>query len=472
MRTLVMKFGGSTVGTTRTLTQALDIVLEAAQRWDRLVLVVAALDGITDALIEAAHFAHLGNSRGYRRIVATLRTRHLALIERLPLAPEERSALQADIDRLLFDLLTLYQGIADVLEDALSQARIDRVTSMGERLSARIFASLLRQNKLRGVSIDATDLIITDAVFGNAKPDLSRTAERVVSTLLPMMERGIVPVLTGFIGGTVDGRQTTLGRGGSDYSAAVIAASLQADEVWMWTDVDGVMSADPAQVPGAAVIPALSYAEMAELSYFGARLVHPRMVGTLRSHEIPLRIRNIYHTESPGTLVSATARSNPQIKAATAIRGIGLAAERSGSIAQIAALVDEVLFNAASSRAEVMISAQSSAHSFMAFVIPTSISPDAAQSIEVNLRARLRSEALDLTWTVHPVSIVTAIGAGLDGYSGLSADVLRTLQGIRVFGLAQGPSWCSLSVVVTPGDADVVLHQIHQLTNVNDASAF
>src|SRR5262249_1012335 len=210
MSTLSMKFGGSSVGMTMGLTQLLSIVLNERERWERLMLVVSALDGVTDQLIEAAHLALLNNRRGYRRIVATLRTRHLALIEYLPLGSTERAALQADIDHLLFDMLDVCQNIPVHLSDAEQPEAIDRIITTGERLAARIVAALLRQNNLRGVAIDAGDVIITDDTFGNATPNLSITRERIATNLLPLLNRGIIPVITGFIGATADGKPTTL----------------------------------------------------------------------------------------------------------------------------------------------------------------------------------------------------------------------------------------------------------------------
>src|SRR5690606_14081691 len=154
MAILVMKFGGASVGTTTALTQVLSIVMQEYERWDHLLLVVSALDGVTDALIEAAQLAKLSNRRGYRRIVATLRTRHLALVEQLPLGTNERQALQADIDRLLFDMLDVCQELASYPSEEPVQAAFDEIIGVGERIAARIVATLLRQNKLRGVAID------------------------------------------------------------------------------------------------------------------------------------------------------------------------------------------------------------------------------------------------------------------------------------------------------------------------------
>ncbi|MBC8100275.1 MAG: aspartate kinase [Armatimonadetes bacterium] len=355
MNTLIMKFGGSTIGTTTALSQVLSIVLYEQTRWDNVLLVVSALDGVTDALIEATHLAQLANRRGYRRITATLRTRHLALIEKLPLGAAERAALQADIDTLLYDMLNICQGIADNTTAPMSPATIDAVIGVGEKVAARIIATLLRQNNVRGVAIDTTDLIVTNEVFGNATPDLALTRARIQQNLLPMLARDIIPVLTGFIAGTQSGKPTTLGRGGSDYTASVLAACIQASEVWIWTDVDGIMSADPREIPQARVIPELAYAEMAELAYFGARVLHARMIIPLRDSRIPLRVKNVYKPQQPGTHIHQQAPAIATLKAVTVIQGIALSAERSGSLAGISTLVDDSMFQIMGAHAEVML---------------------------------------------------------------------------------------------------------------------
>jgi len=457
-----MKFGGTSVGMTMGLTQLLSIVLYERERWERLMLVVSALDGVTDQLIEAAHLALLNNRRGYRRIVATLRTRHLALIEHLPLGITERNALQADIDHLLFDMLDACQNMPDNLSEAERPEAIDRIISTGERLSARIVAALLRQNNLRGVAIDGGDVIITDDVFGNATPILPLTRDRIASNLLPLLNRGIIPVITGFIGATENGKPTTLGRGGSDYTASIVGVCSDAQEVWIWTDVDGMMTADPREIPNARVIPLLSYNEVAEMAYFGARILHSRMIIPLRDGRIPLRVRNVFKPQQPGTLVH-TNTTPTGFKAVTTIQGLGLSAFHSGSLAQVAALVDERLSTITGSNTDVMFSSQSAAQTFVCFVIPTNAGPDALHDLQNVLAAPL-SQLNDISpWHMRPVSVVTVVGSRLGEDHELTAQLLSTLAGIRVLALAQGPSRANFSVVVEPEDSDDALIGIHDL---------
>lgn len=458
-----MKFGGSALGSTAALTQVLSIVLHERARWDHLLLVVSALDGVTDALIEAANFAQLGSRRGYRRIAANIRQRHLALIEKLPLGGVERATLHADIDKLLFDFLNLAESLSNALTDHVTPETIDAVVGVGEKLSARIVAALLRQNELRGVAIDTTDLIITDANFGNARPDMAQTRARVAQNLLPMLERSIIPVLTGYIAGTASGKPTTLGRGGSDLSAALLGICAGAEEIWVWTDVDGIMSADPREIAGAHTIPELSYAEMAEMAYFGARVLHSRMVGPLRDHQIALRVKNVFRPQGTGTLISARPATGPALKAVTSIRGVGLASSSSGPLDGLIALTNTAMAETLGGQAEVMLSAQGSANSFACFVIPTAAGPDAAYNLVSTMQARLAGATGPDGWSARQVSVVTAIGDLGGRVTGLTARVLMALDGIPILAMAQNPTGCALSLVVEPEYAEAALGRIHAL---------
>jgi aspartate kinase len=466
MGTLTMKFGGASLSTTSALTQVVSIVLQECERWERLIVVTSALEGVTDALLEATHLAQLSNRRGYRRIVATIRQRHLALIDQLPLGTNEHSVLQADIDRLLFDMLDLCQAMADnSVESSAHTDTIDAIIGVGERIAARIIAALLRENHLRGVAIDTTDIIITDTTFGHARPDMAQTCARIRDNLQPMLERKIIPVITGFIAGTASGQPTTLGRGGSDYTASILASCTGADEVWMYTDVDGMMTTDPREIADAVVIPELSYEEVAELAYFGARILHSRMIDPLREGDIPLRIKNVFKPQQPGTLIHSQARSPgaARIKAVTAIQGVSLTAAQSGPLAGIIALADQVLLECIGSHADVTITAQSSGASLLCFVIPTSAGPDATRNTQAALSQHLQEHPDTSIWQASVVSIVTVIGSDLDRLPRLTAEVLQALDDIPVLALSQGPSRCSLSIVIEPARAETTLYRLHEL---------
>ena len=462
---LTMKFGGSSIGTAAALVRVVDIIIGESQSRERMLIVASALEGVTDMLLDAAQLAQVSNQRGYRRIAATLRTRHMALVEQLPLAPTDRKTLQADIDRLLFDMLEQCQKVADHLNDELSPSLSDSVVALGERLSARIIAALLRQHSIRSVAVDGTDLLITDNVHGNANPNLELTAQRVEALLLPMLERSIIPVVTGYIGTSTEGETTTLGRGGTDITASVLSVLTGADELWIWTDVDGMMSADPHKVPDAHVIDELSYDEAAELAYFGARILHARMIAPLAEKSLPLRIKNIFQPQQPGTLVSSEIdKRESVIKAVTSIQGLSLSRPSSGSMAGITKMVGSTLFETLGMRAEVMISSQSSNSSFLCFVIPTSIGIDGVDRLQQAMREKMAAYPQKMPWSIETVSMVTAIGNSLNQAPALLAKALEKLDGIQVYGFAMGPSNCSLTAVIASPDAPAAVLRIHELT--------
>lgn len=472
MTTLVMKFGGASLGTSAGLAQVLEIIARESSQWDHVLAVVSALDGVTDMLLDAAHFARIDHPRGYRRIAANLRTRHLALVDQLPLDRPDRNTLQADIDQLLSSLLDDCLAIANNLNEELSPIHSDTVVAVGERLSARIIAALLRQKGVRGAAVDGTDVLITDDVHGNANPLFGPTAQRVNAVLMPILQRDMVPVVTGYIGATAAGETTTLGRGGTDYTASVISALLGAEELWIWTDVDGMMSADPRQLPGARPIPFLSYNEAADLAYFGARILHARMIAPLAERKLPLRIKDIFAPEQAGTLVAARpAEDCPAIKAVTSVQGLALRRPMSGSLAGVTRLVGNTLFKTLGMRTEVLIASQSSNSSFICLVIPTSIGVDGVDRLQRALQAKMAEYPEKMPWAIETVALVTAVGGGLNLAPQLMAQVLERLRDIEVYGLALGASNCSITVATAPENARLALARIHGLTVKNGSGS-
>lgn len=464
MAILTMKFGGGSLGTAEALSKVLAIIIAESKNWERVIIVVSALEGVTDMLLEAATQARVGDQRGYRRIAATLRARHLAIADQLPFDVPDRVALKAEIDQLLSDLLDQCQKIANTLHDELLPGMNDAMVAVGERLSARIIAALLRQNHLLGITVDGTELIVTDAVHGNAAPNMSRTADKIKNLLQPMLEREIVPVVTGYIGATEAGATTTLGRGGTDITASVLSALLQADELWIWTDVDGIMTADPRLIPAARVIPRLDYGEAAELAYFGAKILHAKMIAPLSARAIPLRIKNIFRPAQTGTEIRYSPQARqPKIKAVTSIQGLALTRSASGSMAGITRLVGKTLFQTLGMRTEVMIASQSSNKSFLCLVIPTSIGIDGVERLQQALRDKMAEYPEKMPWRIETVALVSAIGADITAEPALLAQVLGKLNEIPLVGLAIGPSRSSVTMAVAQDRSSAALASIHEL---------
>jgi len=311
---IVHKFGGTSVGDTQRFASVADIIIDhagtGAMRFEkrvapaRIVVVVSAMSGVTNQLIAGARAAAEGKDTVYRKIKAGLLNRHLDVVETLLTHSPERLEVGGFVEDRLHDLERLYRSIAVLGE--VTVRGCDTVASFGERLSVNILAAVLRERDVRAQAISATELLVTDDNFGEATPLMDATRQRLRQRILPLVERGVIPVITGYIAATEKGATTTLGRGGSDYTAAIVGAGLDAEEVWIWSDVDGILTADPNIVPSARTLDELSYAEAADLAYFGADVLHPKTIRPVIESGIPLHIVNSFNPTHTGTLIVET----------------------------------------------------------------------------------------------------------------------------------------------------------------------
>lgn len=304
---IVHKFGGTSVGSPDRFSCVADILTSqdskssSSNGLSQRVVVVSAMNGVTDQLIQGARAAAEKNDSLHREIKANLLHKHLEVAETQLKNSPERLEIGGLIEDRLHDLERLYRSIA-VLGELTVRSR-DAVASIGEQLSANILSAVLRERDVRSKAISAVELIVTDGNFGAARPLLDKTKQQIHKKLYPLLERGIVPVITGYIAATEDGIPTTLGRGGSDFTAAIIGACLQVDEVWIWSDVDGILTADPNLVPNARTLSELSYSEAADLAYYGAEVLHPKTIQPLIESGIPLRLLNSFNPTHQGTLI-------------------------------------------------------------------------------------------------------------------------------------------------------------------------
>ncbi len=307
---IVHKFGGTSVGNADRFAAVADLMIryqnDPAQ--GGVIVVVSAMSGVTNALIAGARAAAEGRDTICRKIKAELLDKHLDVVETLLGHSPERLDVGGLVEDRLHDLERLYRSIAILGELTLRGA--DAVASFGEQLSCNILAAVLRERGMRAQAISATQLIVTDDHFGNAAPLIDPTRRRLAERVKPLVERGVIPVITGYIGATASGVTTTLGRGGSDYTATLIGAGINADEVWIWSDVSGILTADPNIVPQARTLCELSYAEAAELAYYGANVLHPKAIRPVIENSIPLRIANSFDPSAPTTLIVET--PNPE----------------------------------------------------------------------------------------------------------------------------------------------------------------
>jgi aspartate kinase len=468
MSTLVMKFGGTSVGSAEAISQAADIVPEYSKKWDRLAVAVSAMNGVTDALIQSARAAETGDDEAYRTTVADLRSRHHDTINELLLETADRVQLLAAVDKYMDELSAFCYSI-HVLGEVTPRA-MDAITSLGERANGRVVAAALRQRGLRSDAVDASELIVTDDKFQNAAPLMEATRVRVAERLAPLLDDGVVPVVTGFIGATEKGVTTTLGRGGSDYTAAILGDCLDADEVWTWTDVDGVMTADPRMVSDARVIPTLSYSEVSELAYFGAKVLHPKTILPVVQRGIPLWVKNTFNPTCPGTrIVSEAEDANGKIKAVTAIEGMSMVTVEGRGMMGVPGIAARTFSAVASQGASVLMISQASSEQSICFIIPTPTVPPVIEALEEEMARELARRDIDRIWSMDDVVIVTAVGAGLRSTPGIAACIFGALgqANINVIAIAQGSSECNLSIVVAADDAVNAVQEIHREVVIN-----
>ncbi|PJF35376.1 MAG: hypothetical protein CUN49_10860 [Candidatus Thermofonsia Clade 1 bacterium] len=447
MALLVMKFGGSLTANAQQLRRVIQIIHAESLAWRRLVVVVSAMSGATDTLRRIVELAQQREVGAHRRLLAGLRADHIALIESLFPAGSARTHLLQLLDQQLFNLLALCEKVLH--SGALSAHQRDAAMAIGERLMASIVATLAQQEGLPAALVHAESIIITDDVHQNAHPLRDLVDERAEHILLPLLDKGIIPILAGFIGATQNGETTTLGRGGSDLTATLLAAALGADEVWMWTSVDGIMSADPALVPNARVIPTLTYEEIGELAFFGARLLHPGAIEPLIQPKIPLRVRNPNNLDHDGTLVRADSPiDGKRVKAVTAVDGLYLA--RRNQPLDLVTFLAQVRKNVSSLMADPVIVAQSYRRAALVFVVPTSEGPQAVAEASRQLQALLTD------WEIQPVKVIAAIGANVDLHLFLD-------KKIRLLASAFSANERRL-IAVQPADVRAALQQLHRLT--------
>jgi len=471
MKTIVMKFGGTSVGNADAIAQAARLVQAGTQDWDRVVVVVSAMRGVTDALIQGAQTAAQGDEETYRSIVSDLRVRHTLAVAELVTDPAGRTAILKTVDAHL-DEYAAFCGSVHVLGEITPRA-MDTISSLGEKMNARIVAAHLDAQGCAARPVDATELIVTDDCFQQAAPQIAETTEKVRQNLVPLLDAGVTPVVTGFMGATADGITTTLGRGGSDYSASILGAALAADAVWTWTDVDGVLTADPRMVPEARIIPELSYSEVGELAYFGAKVLHPKTIRPVVESGIPLWVKNTFNPTCPGTRIVAEPKSTPgTVKAVTAIPGLSMVTVEGRGMMGVPGIAARTFSAVASQDASVLMISQASSEQSICFVIPSDDVPAVIAALEEELALELTRRDIERVWAIDGVVIISAVGAGIRGTPGVAARLFSALSGaeINIIAIAQGSSECSISLVVDGAQANQAVRQIHHEV-INHASA-
>jgi len=464
MQTITMKFGGTSVGSPEAITNVANIVQAEVERGNRVVVVVSAMSKVTDALHESAKMAAARNKWGYVSHADKIRFRHDEAINLLMRPGDAREAVLNEVAALVEELVEVCQAVS-VLREATPRIT-DHIVSFGERLSSRVIAAVLAERGIVAQAFDASDLIITDNRFGSANPLWNETQDAIDKILHPALEGGITPVVTGYIGATDSGEFTTLGRGGSDFSAAIFAATTDSDELIIWTDVDGVMTTDPRLDSRAKVLRYVSYQEVGELAYYGAKVLHPKTVQPIVDKGIPLRVRNTFNPDFPGTLIGAESEpSSTIIKAVTSVRRVSLLTVSGRGMIGVPGIAGRTFLAAANAGASIMMISQSSSEQSFCFVVMEDDAQPVKRSIERELDDEIANRNVEKVEVVKDVAIVTAVGAAMRGTPGVAGRVF-TVTGeneINVLAIAQGSSECSISFVVAEDDLERAVVAVHDL---------
>lgn len=444
-----------------------NLIADYVSQGYRVVAVVSALEGVTDKLIEAAEQAKKGNRDYIHEFKQKLLKEHLTVarkaIENKCVQEEMGQILKTIID----ELEKVLTGIIYVGE--LTPKSKDYVLSFGERLSSPIVGGSLRDLELNAQFYTGGEIgIVTDSNFGEASPLMNVTKHQVKERIEPLLEKRIVPVVTGYIAATQDDVTTTLGRGGSDYTATIIGASLAADEVWIWTDVDGLMTADPKIVPSAKMWPELSFQEATEMTIFGAKAMHPRALEPAMEENIPVRIRNVFNPENPGTLIvkEQKIKLGDAVKAITLVKDVALVNVSGVGMVGTPGTAAKVFDVLGRDNINILMISQSVSEANISFVIQRSLLERAVSTLEIALLGRglIREVTAE-----DDVCVVAVVGAGMKGTPGVASRIFTAIasKGINVRMIAQGSSELNISFVVKETDGEGAVRAIHEGFQLN-----
>jgi aspartate kinase len=468
----VMKFGGTSVGDASCINRVAEIVKHAACECP-VVAVVSAMSGVTNRLIQAANRSEAGDREHSHAVFAELRKQHVAAMEVLVRDKQKRLQLASSLEKLFGEGEELCKGTSLLRE--LTPRTLDSVSSLGERLSAPMVAAALSEHGVPSEAVESTELIVTDSYHGGADPIMDRTHARSSARLRPLLANGIVPVVTGFIGATDSGVLTTLGRGGSDYSATILGAALSADEVIIWTDVNGVLTADPRLVPEARTIPEISYLEASELAYFGAKVLHPKTLRAVAQAGIPVWIRNTFAPEQAGTKITPRGRSNGGgVKALTAIRDVALITVGGPGIVGAPDVVGRTFSTIAEVHASILLISQSSSQNDICLIVAASDAKRTVEALRKEFAQDVAHEKVEHITMDPSIAIVAVVGENMRGTPGVAGRTFNAVgrENVNIIAIAQGSSESNISFVVSEKDMKVALQATHREFNLSASVAF
>ena len=473
MSLIVMKFGGTSVGSAERIHQAATIVRQHARK-DRVVVVVSALSKVTDLIISVLNAARAGDPTKMEDGLRALRERHDQVLHEL-FKGRALKSVSSEVHAVL-QRLTEFCSALSLLGSATPQV-MDLVLPLGEHMSARMFTACLQELGAQSAFVDSARVIATDDKFGDATPDMDTTRRHCREVLAPLLEAGQIPVVMGYSGATSTSQVTTLGRGGSDYSGTILGAAMDAHEVWIWTDVDGVLTADPRVCPDAITLPEITFAEAIELSYYGAKVIHRKAILPTMERGIPVWIKNSFKPEVPGTkIVESLPASNRPVKAVTAVTLASLVTVTTRRDVHFAEIFGRLFLRLGHEHVDVLFSTQSSSEDSLGLVLREADTERVVQAVQRLFRTELKHGVLNPVTVHRDVAVIAVLGSGMKGYCGILGRLFSVVarNNVSVIAVAQGASELNICFAVTNSRVDDVVRAVHQeflSTSATGASA-
>ena len=454
-----MKFGGSSLANAARIKNVARIIRKFSPE-HRIVVVVSAMGDVTDRLVEIGELATRGESRKAIAIVSKLKQLHTRTAMSVA-GRGSRQVLMDTISRLNDELAKTVEGIAHLRE--MTNRSRDYLLSFGERFAVLILANTLKSMGLRSRPLTGGEAgIATDNNFGEAKPLIEVSYQQLRRRLEPALAKREIPVVTGFIAESVEGNITTLGRGGSDYTASLIGAALEADEIWIWTDVDGLMTADPRIVKNAQILSTVSFGEALELSYFGAKMMHPRALQPAAQRKIPVRIKNSSKPTQDGTLVSSNESHHDKVvKAVSIIRNVAIVTVSGTAMMGAPGVAAKVFQTLGSHNINVIMISQGSSEATISCVVPRKDLDSAVRALQLSL---LGQGFVEKVTAEKDSCIIAVVGSGMKGTPGVAGRIFTAVARARanVRMVAQGSSEYNVSFVLSEAQGPDAVRAIHE----------
>jgi aspartate kinase len=458
---LVMKFGGTSMGSAERIRAAAKIAAEHHARRP-VIVVVSAMSKITDLLLACLRTAEAGDQRDLDKSLKTLNLRHFETCRELLPASRQEATLK-EVHGLIAEFSRIAKGV--MMLGVRPPRSVDEAIAIGERLSAFLMAQFLESEGIRAAAVNGADVIATDALFGNASPLMQPTRDRAAAVLRPLLDQRTLPVVTGFNGSTLDGRPTTLGRGGSDFSASIIASAMDAAELWIWTDVDGIMTGDPRLVSDARVLESVTYNEAAELAYNGAKVLHPRTLAPLVERQIPVWSKNSFAPEKPGTCIVSHVGAARGPHAVTSMADVALVSVEPANAAMSGTkIMARALDALASANVELLAITSSSYRQNFCFLVRHTELNRAIEFLEECLSLELAHGYLKPIEVDKDVGLLAVVGEGMQGTPGLAGRIFTAISrhNINIIAIAQGSSELTIAIVVRRDGLEKAVRAVHQ----------